>query len=358
MMDRGRRGAEALPGKEAVKTESIPGRLGLVLALLLVTARARAEWLTQVYGPHAEVALLDSSTVQESSGLVAGRLTPGVFWTHNDSGGTARVWAIRLTAADRAAHLAHDLGYAALNGVSNVDWEDIAVGPGPRIYIFDGGDNPPCDRTDKRIHRFMEPAIDPNGPAIALAPAVESIRFEYPDSADPLLPADTNEERFDCETLLVHPATGDIYVVTKRTTAGVGIARVYKLPAAAITWNSPAVHILQFVADITARVSGMPTGGDIDGFGRRVLVRNYTTAYEFTLPAGGPFDEVFLQSPRSISLGGEIQGEGICYAADGGDIYATSEVQVIGPTTCPIYSVPWQLANCRAAGIVYGGRIT
>jgi hypothetical protein len=168
---------------------------------------------------------------------------------------------------------------------------------------------------------------------------------------NPSLPADANDERYDCETLMVHPTTGDIYLVTKRTTANVATARVYKLLASSLIWDNATVHVLQFVANISSSVPSTPTGGEIDPFGRRVLVRNYSTSYEFTLPQGQPFDNIFSQVPRSISMSGEFQGEGICYAADGANIFSTSEVLGVGPQTCPIYMVPWQLANTRAEAI-------
>lgn len=320
---------------------------GFVAGLLVIShaTAVSAAWMTQVYGEHAEAALLDSADVQESSGLIASRTSPGIYWTHNDSGGTPRVWAVRLNAADVAGHIARNMGSAYLPSVSNVDWEDIAAGPGPCIYVFDGGDNPPCERTNKRIHRFIEPVIDPEGSPFAVTPAVESIRFEYPDSANPMLPADSNDERYDCETLIVHPVSGDLYIITKRTNANSAAARVYKLAAVSVAWDSPAVHILEFVANIGSTVASMPTGGDIDGCGLRLLVRNYGTAYEFTLPAGESFDSIFQATPRQFSLSGERQGEAICYAADGGNIVASSEVQALGPQTCPFYIVPWRLAN-------------
>ncbi len=326
----------------------------------LAAAPAQAEWFTHIYGPHSAAIQAEGTTepdpqVQESSGLVASRTSADIFWTHNDSGAAApAVWAFRLSAADRAAGTARRMGSIVLTGASNVDWEDIADGPGNTIYAFDGGDNPPCDLTNKRIHRFVEPAINPNGSPINLTTTFDSIRFEYPDSTNPLLPADSNAERYDAECLFVHPTTGDMYVVTKRNTSNVGTARVYKLPASAVTWNSATVHVLQFVIDLTAAVGGAGTtvtGGDVDAFGRRVVIRRYPTAYEFTLPAGQPFDTIFQQTPVSLNLAGENQGEAICYdqAGAGGNLITTSEVIAsIGPQRLPFYITPWQLANVRA----------
>ena len=121
------------------------------------TAESAHTWGSEEFAATSETDL-----VPESSGVIPSRLARDVYWTHNDSGSEhPRVWAFRLSPADRQRHVAHHLGYVELPGASNHDWEDIAAGPGGRIYVFDGGDNPPCKRTGKHIIRFVEPKIDP-----------------------------------------------------------------------------------------------------------------------------------------------------------------------------------------------------
>ncbi len=332
----------------------------LAAFILIAPASVRAEWFTQVYGTHVLAAQAEGTAqpdpqVPESSGLVSSRTSPDVFWTHNDSGSGPVVWAFRLSAADRAAGTARRLGSVTLTGASAVDWEDMSTGPGPRLYMFDGGDNPPCDLTNKRIHRFIEPTIDPNGAPISQTAAFESIRFEYPDSVNPALPADSNAERYDAECFMVHPVSGDMYVVTKRDTNNASVARVFKLPAASAVWNSATIHVLQYVADITSATgNSQTTGGDIDAFGRRAVVRRYAAAYEFTLPQGQTFDAIFQQTPVQISLSGELQGESVCYdkVGRGGNLISTSEVITsLGPQRLPFYITPWQLANVAAVQI-------
>jgi hypothetical protein len=173
-------------------------------ALVARVAHAQESWITHIYGSHGLVAQAEGTTqpdpqVPESSGIVASRVNADIFWTHNDSGSGPTVWAFRLSAADRAAGAARRMGSVQLSGASSVDWEDIAAGPGNRIYVFDGGDNPPCERTNKRIHRFTEPVFNPSGPPIGLTLPFDSIRFEYPSAGNPLLPAGTNAERYDAE---------------------------------------------------------------------------------------------------------------------------------------------------------------
>ncbi len=317
-----------------------------------LTRAAAGEWTTYVYGSHAAIGSSETTLVPESSGVVASRYNPDIFWTHNDSGAVyARVYAFRLSAADKLAGVGKHMGYVELPGAGNVDWEDISAGPGRWLYVFDGGDNPSCQRTDKRIHRFVEPTIDPAGSPIAQAAVFDSIRFEYPDASDPALPADSNTERYDAECMMVHPATADVYVVTKRDTNNAYLARVYKLPASSIAWNSPQVHVLRFVADISARVPNMTTGGDIHADGHRLIVRNYLAAYEFILPVGQPFDAVFQQTPSSYPLLAEwsSQGEGIGYATFDGDIVTTTEAPSDGKYR--INAIAWRLANLRATDL-------
>src|SRR5690606_10690255 len=102
--------------------------------------------------------------VAESSGLAASRSHPGVFWTHNDSGDEAFVFAI-----DSAGRL---LGRVRVTGAENHDWEDIALAPcgddaGDCLYIADTGNNL-GSREEVAIYRVPEPAPDDS----ATAPAV------------------------------------------------------------------------------------------------------------------------------------------------------------------------------------------
>ncbi len=324
-----------------------PGRMaGLFLLGLLSSVSAQSTSpAPRLF--HYRSIRAQTDQVPESSGVVAGRVNPDIYWTHNDSGDYApRVYAFRLSAADRESGVAPDLGYVELKGARLKDWEDIAYGPDNKIHILDGGDNPPCKRDNKRIYRLTEPSIEPAGGPIALHVPCTSIRFEYPSAADASRPAKTPDERFDAECLLVHPESGDIYIVTKQSSNKMPIARVYKLAADGLDWNGTGIHVLRYVTDLsntlglTANFLSAVTGGDISSDGRRVVLRNYLGAYEFILPPGRPFDEMFQQKPRVISLLGEPQGEGICYTLDGRNLITTSEVQRLGEQAFRIYITP------------------
>src|SRR5437660_5290761 len=77
----------------------------------------------------------------EASGLAASRRTPGVLWSHNDSGEPV-VFALTPAGAVK--------GRVRVTGARVKDWEDIAVGPCPQstcLYIADIGDNNETRRT-------------------------------------------------------------------------------------------------------------------------------------------------------------------------------------------------------------------
>jgi hypothetical protein len=334
-----------MPAMTAARTRSLALGLTLLAALLLASTPLRAGLFDGAAGlltsgNHHFVATAEATDVPESSGVIASRLEPDVYWTHNDSGNPPRVYAFRLSPADRARRVAKDLGYVQLRRAFNEDWEDIAYGPGGMIYLFDGGNNQPCNRQNKCIYRFREPRLEPNGRPIRIGVDSESIGFEYPDPKDPKLPAARDDDRYDAESLFVHPQTADMYIITKRNNQGVPRALVYKLAAADVRWNSRTVYVLKFIADLTLVVPAMATGADIDDSGRHVVVRDYLSAYEFTLAPGRPFDSIFSSSPQVVRLLGEPQGEAICYSRDGKELITTSEIEVLHRRQFPVYSSP------------------
>ena len=258
----------------------------------------------------ALLARLESREVTESSGIVASRRNPGLFWTHNDSGDGPFVYAF-----DRAGRAR---GVWRVEGAGAEDWEDIACGPGPergRPYLYAGdiGDNS-ARRAQIVVYRFPEPAVADSDAATTRATAraterAEAVRLKYPDGPH------------DAEALLVHPVNGDIYVVTK----SVGGAGVYRLSAAEAT---AGVNTLTLVATLRGPdfFGTSVTGGDISPDGRRVALCDYAQGYELRLPdSARDFDEVWRQTPTVVRLGARRQGEAVCYSLDGAALLATSE---------------------------------
>ena len=87
--------------------------------------------------PPQLVGTISSSWLNETSGIVGSRSLPGTLWVHNDSGDSARFFAIGTTGALQ--------GQFSLQNATATDWEDIAIGPksggGNYLYLGDIGDN-------------------------------------------------------------------------------------------------------------------------------------------------------------------------------------------------------------------------
>src|SRR6185436_13181997 len=95
------------------------------------------------------------NNLSQASGLAASRNNEGVLWTHNDAGDSARLFALDTQG--------RRLGTYTLPNSSNVDYEDLAIGPGPvpnvqYLYVGDIGDND-TSRNSIQIYQIPEPAV-------------------------------------------------------------------------------------------------------------------------------------------------------------------------------------------------------
>ena len=245
------------------------------------------------YGPARLLGHIEDDAITESSGLVASSTMSGSYWTHNDSGGRPFIYCIESDG--------RSCGAFAVSGAGIFDWEDIARGPGPEagtsyLYIGDIGDNT-ASRSSRVVYRIPEPRRG------ATAQATELV-LTYPDGPH------------DAETLMVHPNTGDLYIVSKGSDPVVYVAR------------APLTSSMTMEVAGKAKVPGLlpgPTGGDISPDGRRVVLSLYTGAVEYVLPPGARFDSIWRTEPDGIDLPGVAEREAIAYTLDGRSIVTTSE---------------------------------
>jgi hypothetical protein len=261
------------------------------------------------------LANLEDVAVSESSGVAASRSRPGLFWTHNDSGDGPFLYRFDRQGKKKGVWL--------IAGATARDAEDCAAGPGPEkgrsyLYLGDIGDNA-SERRDCVVWRVPEPDL-PEDAAVTskdqphrTAPA-EALAFTYPDSPH------------DCEALLVHPVSGEIYLVTKERTKAT--SSVYKFPPHLVPGQR---SLLTRVAELrlnSASLTGASfvTGGDIAPDGRKVILRDYLQLYELTLPQeASHFDAIWNQQPRTIPSPVMIQAEAVCYGLMSDSLYLTSE---------------------------------
>ena len=113
-----------------------------------------------VYLPPTKLADLEDKAIEESSGLIASRTSPGCYWTHNDAGNEAVIYAFDSNGRRR--------GVWRVTGATSEDWEDISAGPGPKpdtnyLYIGDIGDKS-VSRSQITIYRIPEPVIPNSDP--------------------------------------------------------------------------------------------------------------------------------------------------------------------------------------------------
>lgn len=257
----------------------------------------------------AALGTLKGDKLGEISGLADSRRNPGVLWLHNDSGDKARIFAVNLAGALVAE--------VALPGVKAVDWEDIAVGPGPQtgstyLYIGDIGDNQ-ANRKTLKVYRAPEPLVDPGMPGASLElSAVETLELRYPDGPH------------DAETLLVDPWTADVLVLTKESS---GKSKLY-LAKAPLMPGAVADLIKVGKLDFGKGVlpgSQLATAGDISADGLSIGLRSGDTAFEWRRLAGESVAMTILAAPCAVALAKEGQGEAFGYAADGTGFHTVGE---------------------------------
>src|SRR5205814_10079867 len=128
--------------------------------------------------------------IGESSGIVASRQYPGVFWTHNDGGGFKKQVLYGITRAGKF------LAEFRVVGALLHDWEDIAIDAEHHLFAGDIGNNVSV-RTQLAVYQLDEPNPKSSG-SIAVKRGWQ-LRF-------PKAP-------FDCESLFVWKGWG--YVISK-----------------------------------------------------------------------------------------------------------------------------------------------
>ena len=117
--------------------------------------------------PEAYFTLRDPE-ITESSGIAASARADDLFFTHNDSGDTARFFAVDDHGCTQAVFDLADRGTIA------IDWEDMARGPKidgkPTLFLADIGDNFAA-RPNVVVYRVVEPKVkrqpSPADPAAA-----------------------------------------------------------------------------------------------------------------------------------------------------------------------------------------------
>lgn len=257
--------------------------------------------------PHSVDLTFRDPAIVESSGLV---VRDGLFVTVNDSGDSGRIFTV-----DASGETVGTTSWAD----DPTDVEALAPAGDGHVWVGDIGDNP-------RSRGSIEVLRVPFGPGDR---TVEPAAYElvYPDGAH------------DAETLLAHPVTGRLYVVTKDIFGGT----MYAAPA---ELSADGPNELEAVVDAQA----FATDGSFFPDGRSYVLRDYRGAAVYSFP-----DHERLAAFR---LPAQPQGEGIAVAEDG-SVHISTEGQfedVLRVDTMTAWSVASSVIGFvdRAVGLLLG----
>ena len=249
----------------------------------------------RTFGEPTLAVQLNDPAINESSGIARSNAFPGWYYTHNDSGDSARFWKFDLTGKVE--------GPFTIPGAKAIDWEDMSsatVEGKNYLYFGDIGDNA-LKRKSVQVYRVEEPT----GKAGPIAKC-DTFELEYPDGPH------------NAEALLVESS--------ERITI---VAKTARTPAKIFCIESPkseGSNTLKVVGTIsvggTLEPTKLITGGDVSADGKHLVLRTYLAAYEFSIanPLGW-----WKATPKTIKTANEAQGEAIAYSLDGKELLTTSE---------------------------------
>jgi len=216
-----------------------------------------------------------SPEIDESSGLVASRAHPGVFWTHNDSRDAPRIFAITAQ-----GELIREV---PVEGARNVDWEDIAIDDAGHLYLADVGNNL-NRRRHLKVYRVPEP--DPFDPG-SVARADRVLPFRYADQR-----GFPQWRRFDFDAEALFWMEDALYLLTKHHSDRA--TTLYRLdPRPDPSGEEVALEPLARLPLGGGRVLGIDplggvTGADLHPNGRWLAVLSYRALLVFERVDGDP----------------------------------------------------------------------
>lgn len=261
--------------------------------LVLLSCKERQKTKVALFSNGKSKGIVDTR-LEEASGLVESVSNPGFFWTVNDSGNPPEVFLIDSTAR---------IKMVCTLPVKNRDWEDIALGPGPDpakkyVYVADIGDNFDLYQY-KYLYRFEEPvSLKEKDTIIA---DVERLVVKLPDG------------KRDSETLMIDPATQDLYLVSKREER----VNIYFH-----TFPYPDTVKLKMILKIPFTKI---VAGSISTKGDEVVLKDYDHIYYWRRKNESSLSELFSKKPIQLSYTPELQGEAICWAGNGNGFYTLGE---------------------------------
>jgi hypothetical protein len=257
-------------------------------------------------GTSTKFSLFNQNTINQNydelSGLVCGYKNEELIYMVEDKGNANKIFVF-----NRSGILQTKL---VVQGLENIDWEDLAIGPGPvsgesYIYVADIGDND-ANRNSARIIRFIEPDLSTISSNSIVINNYDIINFQYAGGAK------------DAETLMLNPFNKDLIIMTKVEL----VTRVYQLKYP----YSSNMNKAEFVGLLPTQKL---VAGDISSDGQRIVVKNKNTVYYWETQSNDIYKTIFHNAPKKVSYIPEPRGESIGFSKDGKSYFTITETKGI-----------------------------
>jgi hypothetical protein len=278
--------------------------------------------------PFEKVGHVQTKNIDEVSGSIKSTRYPDTYWVHNDSGDSARIFAIHADGsviAPPKSKTPND-GFNVL-GAFNTDWEDI-TSDGDNLYISDMGNNH-NDRRDLAIYVLPEP----NPYTVQKAHVLKRLPVVYPDQTE--YPPEGNYD-WDCEAIFYR--NHKLWFVTKHRLGSVLPAKTTCLYVME-TQFTDKVNVLRKV-DERKDMPGWVTGAAMSPDGKTLAVlteKPQKSVTLFDVPKRG--FKLLSQPSRRLFLGANAsQCESICFDGNNDSLIVTNEQGDIMRVNTPQFS--------------------
>ncbi|MEM7364781.1 MAG: hypothetical protein AAF525_12215 [Pseudomonadota bacterium] len=211
--------------------------------------------------------------ISEMSGLTRSHNYPDVYWVHNDSGDSPRLFSMGGEGNLIWPPFVNESSWEGLSVVhaANIDWEDI-TSDGEYLYVAETGNNGNA-RRDLGIYVIPEP----NPRASTVIRPLRYLPVAYPEQTT--FPG--RRWHYDSEAMFT--VGGEIFFITKHRVAGKidefeDGANLYRLT----TRNTDEVNALELIE--SQEDLAIVTGADVSPDGQYLAVLCYDALWVFAAP--------------------------------------------------------------------------
>ena len=242
--------------------------------------------------------------IRESSGIVKSQQFEGVYWTLNDSGNPAALYATKLN-----GELIQEI---AVHGSGNFDWEALGIDAQNRLWIGEIGNN-------SRLRQDLKVVVveEPNPFTETEVEVIASYPYRYPD------------ENVDAEGLFI--AEGIPYIVSKERERAV----LYRFST---TLQPDTKQVLERVGELAG--AKWVTGAGLSEDGTRLAVCTYDALWVYHSTADN-LGQMIQGTPWHLLH--SFSGEAVCF--DGYNLVLTNEARDLYRLSQFWYEKEWPLPS-------------